>query len=149
MPSLSSETTQQKLLQLLNAEMRTNYSSFEEALRVFESGTLPAINVCGFRCDGSCATCDQAEANLSEFFGAAKGVAEAEAELAEPVDLRVMAFGGDETNEEMDEEMRMARAMDEMEEIQRANAWEYDDRYSYNGYDEGYGLDWNDSGYFD
>ena len=53
------------------------------------------------------------------------------------------AAGG---NEEMDEEARAAQEMDEIEQMNRNGYWADD---GYNDYDNGYGLDWNESGYFD
>lgn len=135
MSSSSAENFQERLLKILNEEMKTTYTSVYDALAALHKRDETPVNICGFRCDGSCTTCEQAEASLEAFFN--------------PDTYRQwMTYGGDaETNEEMDEEMRQARAMDEMEEIQRANLW-IDDREE--GYsDDGYGLDWNESGYFD
>lgn len=141
----SSQAFNERLLKMLNDEMKTNYSSVFDALAALHKKDQVPVGLCGFRCDGSCTTCKEAEASLEAFFNP-----ETYRQTSTPVERQVMAYGGDaESNEEMDEEMRQARALDEFEEIQRANAWEYDDQYSDDGYDDRYGLSWNESGYYD
>lgn len=144
MSSSSAETFQERLLKMLNEEMKSNYSSVFDALAALHKKDQVPINICGFRCDGSCSTCKQAEASLEAFFDSNTY---RQVESPQTVERQQMTYAGD--NEEMDEEMRRAKALDEAEEIQRANAWDYDDQYSDDGYDDGYGLDWNESGYFD
>lgn len=119
----------------------------------------PAINICGLPCVGDCATCVQSNADLAAFYA--------------PAEIQMMAPAGDEEPEE-DQTLEAARAMDAIEEAQRTGeAYEYDDEdddyrgchcmdclnhddpdyipsyYYREDQDEGYGLDWNESGYFD
>ena len=104
------------------------------------------INICGLPCLGDCHTCVQSNADLSAFYGLAS------------------ATEGDEESE--DRALEEARAMDQIEEAQRSGeAYDYEEEeyHGFNchcdtclsyederdGYDDGYGLDWNESGYFD
>jgi hypothetical protein len=134
-----------------------------------------AINICGTPCIGDCQTCVQSNADLNAFYGLASPAEESIPIAAvaldipeEPVEVQVMAPTGDEE----DETLEIARARDALEEAQRPGEVydeedEYDrygchcldclnhddDNYRPSYYDEyedsGYGLDWNESGYFD
>jgi hypothetical protein len=122
------------------------------------------INICGLPCVGDCGTCVQSNADLNAFYGltAAQPVAEA------PVEVQVMVPAGDQSQNSA---LEAAREVDAAEEAQRSGeAYDYeqgdcdclecrmghvpelwfsdreDDR---DGYDDGCGLDWNESGYFD
>jgi hypothetical protein len=124
---------------------------------------LSDINICGTPCVGDCGTCVQSNADLSAFYGltAPQSVAEA------PVEVVVMAPAGDQSQNSA---LEAARERDAAEEAQRSGeAYDYeggdcdcrecqmgyapenwfddreDDRYN----DDGCGLDWNESGYFD
>ena len=110
-----------------------------------EQQSLSAINICGTPCVGDCGTCVQSNADLNAFYG----VVEPEA-------------AADESQNSI---LEAARERDFVEEAQRSGeAYDYeggdcgchcmdclnydypeDDRYN----DDGYGLDWNESGYFD
>lgn len=142
--SSTTETLQERLLKMLNKELNATYTSVIDALAALqEKDKQTPVGICGFRCDGSCSTCKQTEASLEAFFNP-------ETRHQSSEDKQQMAYTGDaQGNEEMDEEMRQARAMDEMEEIQRANLLWVDDRDQDEYSDDGYGMDWNESGYFD
>ena len=127
-----------------------------------------AVGVCGFPCMGDCRTCTQSNADLDAFYGIAvaepaaapivepvsasvEGSGPSDAE--EPVEAQQMAYAGDESQNSA---LEVARAMDALEEAQQnGEAYEYDEDYyderdDYDDrYDDGYGLDWNESGYFD
>ena len=105
-----------------------------------------AINICGTPCVGDCDTCVQSNADLSAFYGLPQ----------EP------ATEGEEDSE--NRVLEEARAMDQIEEAQRSGeAYDYEEEeyhgfnchcdtclsYEDDRYDDGYGLDWNESGYFD
>ena len=80
------------------------------------------------------------------------------------VEVQVMAPAGDESQ---DSALEVARAMDALDEVQRSgdafeeahalrtfdcscpNCQYLDDAYDERDYGDGYGLDWNESGYFD
>jgi hypothetical protein len=133
-----------------------------------------AINLCGTPCVGDCQTCVQSNADLDAFYGLA--VAEPATVVAvpeEPIEVQVMAPAGDEEPE--DQALEVARGMDALEEAQRSGEAYEDDGDDDDGYrgcqcldclnhddenyipsyydrdydDGGYGLDWNESGYFD
>lgn len=129
---------------------------------------LSAISVCGTPCSGECQTCVQSNADLEAFFAPAEP-AVAVVIAQEPIEVLVMAPAGDD--ESQDNALEVARAMDAIEEAQRSGE-AYDDDDGYRGcqcldclnaddpnyvpyyadrddYDDGYGLDWNESGYFD
>lgn len=129
------------------------------------------INICGLPCVGNCQTCVQSNADLNAFYGvataapaAAAAAAAAEAEEEQTAASAVAAEAEDETLEE-------ARTMDALEEAQRSGE-AYDQEEDDDGYrgcqcldclnygdsnyvpyyeddNDGYGLDWNESGYFD
>jgi len=108
---------------------------------------LSAINICGLPCVGDCGTCVQSNADLNAFYG----VVEPEA-------------AADESQNSI---LEAARERDFVEEAQRSGeAYDYDEEDDYRGChcmdclnydypeddrynDDGYGLDWNESGYFD
>ena len=108
---------------------------------------LSAINICGLPCVGDCGTCVQSNADLNAFYG----VVEPEA-------------AADESQNSI---LEAARERDFAEEAQRSGeAYDYDEEDDYRGChcmdclnydypeddrynDDGYGLDWNESGYFD
>jgi hypothetical protein len=119
------------------------------------------VNICGLPCVGDCGTCVQSNADLNAFYGLAESVPVAEA----PVEVQVVAVP-----ESQNSALEAAREMDAAEEAQRlGEAYDYeggdcdcrecqmgyapenwfddreDDRYN----DDGCGLDWNESGYFD
>lgn len=130
------------------------------------------INICGTPCVGDCQTCVQSNADLNTFYGLSVAEPASAVEVSEgPIEVQVMAPAGDETPQE--EVLEMARAMDALEEAQRSGEV-YDDRYDeeddgyrgchcldclnygdsnyvsyYEDDNDGYGLDWNESGYFD
>lgn len=112
-----------------------------------EQQNLSAINICGTPCVGDCGTCVQSNADLNAFYG----VVEPEA-------------AADESQNSI---LEAARERDFVEEAQRSGeAYDYDEEDDYRGChcidclnydypeddrynDDGYGLDWNESGYFD
>jgi len=112
-----------------------------------EQQSLSAINICGTPCVGDCGTCVQSNADLNAFYG----VVEPEA-------------AADESQNSI---LEAARERDFVEEAQRSGeAYDYDEEDDYRGChcmdclnydypeddrynDDGYGLDWNESGYFD
>lgn len=119
-----------------------------------------AINICGTPCVGDCRTCVQSNADLSAFYGLPQETV---------AEVQMMAYAGDEESE--DRALEEAKAMDQIEEAQRSGeAYDHDEGDYYEdenshefgchcygcvnyederGYDDGYGLDWNESGYFD
>ena len=137
---------------------------------------LTAINICGTPCVGNCQTCVQSNADLNAFYGLPQ---EETTAAPEPVEVQVMAPAGDENPEDealevargmdaLQEALRSGEDYDEDEEEDE----EDEDRYgchcldcvnrdvpgwiNYDGSrnaiyedDGGYGLDWNESGYFD
>lgn len=101
----------------------------------------------------------------AEVSASVEGSGPSAAEPESEPEVQVMAYAGDE-----DSALEVARAMDALDEVQRSGeAYDYDE---YDGdceclecrtghvpenwhddrdddYDDGYGLDWNESGYFD
>lgn len=130
------------------------------------------VGVCGLPCVGDCQTCTQSNADLAAFFGPSEPapvVTAAEASAS----VEGSGPSAAEPHPEGDEDgaLEVARAMDALDEAQRSGeAYDYEEdeddyrgcqcldclnhddpnytRY-YEDDDGGYGLDWNESGYFD
>jgi hypothetical protein len=146
--------------------MNTSESTSLNFVTALDSRT-DEINICGLPCPGNCQTCVQSNADLSAFYGIAIDAPPATATAA-PIEIVVMAAAGDE---DLDDQARTARALDEVEASNRNGEWADQDDYDgdcdclecRNGYnpdlwedtrynDDDYyggGLDWNESGYFD
>lgn len=140
------------------------------------------VNVCGFPCMGDCQTCTQSNADLQAFFApeVAAPPAEPEAVVVRASEASASVEGtssGPADDEQWEEAVLAARALDEAEEAARTGIWAddgrdydgpdrsdpaddddddydenasyYDDRQDPYYQDDGYGLDWNESGYFD
>ena len=179
--------TRERLLAVLNEELGSDFRELVPAFQAWrEQSVLPDVNICGFPCDGGCATCTQSAADLQAFFAPqdhvvimvseASASAEGGNSFAEPSDgegtgaVQVMTYAGDTEDEER--ALENARSLDAVEEMVRSGEaydWHggeeedacdcrecqmgyapenwFDDRDD--DYDEGYGLDWNESGYFD
>lgn len=123
------------------------------------------VGVCGFPCVGDCQTCTQSNADLEAFYASSNPLAVVASASVEGPGPSV-AEPAPEGNE--DGALEVARAMDALDEAQRSGeAYDYDE---YDGDcdclecrtghvpenwfddredDDGYGLDWNESGYFD
>jgi hypothetical protein len=128
-----------------------------------EQQSLSAINICGTPCVGDCGTCVQSNADLNAFYG----VADAEPVVVTAPEPEAPVGAADQSQNSI---LEAARERDFVEEAKRSGeAYDYeggdcdcrecqmgyapenwfndceDDRYN----DDGYGLDWNESGYFD
>lgn len=140
--------------------------------RVVSGNNADVVGVCGLPCVGDCQTCTQSNADLAAFFAPSEPAplvapsepAEDSGPSSPEPEVQVMAYAGDDE----DDALEVARARDAVEEAQRSGeAYDEDDyrgcqcldclnegdpnytRY-YDDYDDGgYGLDWNESGYFD
>ncbi len=192
--------TRDRLLAVLNEELGSEFRDLAPAFRAWrENVDRDAIGVCGFPCDGGCATCTQSAADLDAFFApdapAAPQASEASASVegagpsaaeesesegspatrvgtlavttedqernlenlrsqdaidemiraGEAVEIQIMVSAGDEDDEEDDDcdcrECRLRRDPEELYVEERESSYYYNDG--------GYGLDWNESGYFD
>ena len=125
-----------------------------------EQQNLSAINICGTPCVGDCGTCVQSNADLNAFYG----VADAEPVPVAAPEPEAPVGAADQSQNSI---LEAARERDFVEEAQRSGeAYDYDEEDDYRGChcmdclnydypeddrynDDGYGLDWNESGYFD
>lgn len=151
--------TRHQILTLVNQQLQTEFDDLLSAVRVFETrfqASQSPLSFCGTPCNETCYSCTQTMSSLADFFRSEAAPAAAAPEpsappaaaspelRAEPPEVMVMAYAGDEE----DEELERARALDEIEAINNA-VYSYEQDYDDDGYDNGYGLDWNESGYFD
>jgi len=151
--------TRHQILTLVNQQLQTEFDDLLSAVRIFETRfqqTQSPISFCGTPCNDTCYSCTQTMTGLAEFYSseettlpapsAPPAEAAASPELqSEPVEPpEVMTYAGDED----DEELLHARAMDEIEAMNRM-VFSYEEDYDDDGYNNGYGLDWNEGGYFD
>lgn len=154
--------TRHQILTLVNQQLQTEFDDLLSAVRLFETRFQAAqspLSFCGTPCNETCYSCTQTMSSLADFFRSdivpaaaapepsappAAASPELQAEPAELPEVMVMAYAGDEE----DEELERARALDEIEAINNA-VYSYEQDYDDDGYDNGYGLDWNESGYFD
>lgn len=150
---------------ILNAQV--NGSSLSNLTTILDavSSRTDEINICGLPCPGTCESCVTAQANLTAFYAP---------EAPQPAPAVLPAPPTED--EEWEEYERAARARDEADESRRTGMWAdngladiehrsladdneeddditswdmYDDRQDDYYEDDGYGLDWNESGYFD
>ena len=137
-----------------------------------------AIGVCGLPCMGDCQTCMQSEEQLRAFFAPEVAAPPVEPDAVIICVSEASASAEGPTDEQWEELQLVARARDEADETARTGIWAdngqdydgpdrydpaddededdydenasyYDDRQDPYYEDEGYGLDWNESGYFD
>lgn len=159
--------TYDRVLAILNEEMGSSFERLDEAYSAMRRRVLDAaaIGVCGYPCMGDCRTCLEAVANLEAFFApeapapvATAAIASASVEGSGP--SRAEAEEGAVEVGDEDRTLENMRSLDLVEEMYR-DPHRYDDGYD-DGYDEdayyddrddyeddGGGLDWNESGYFD
>ena len=142
--------TRHQILTLVNQQLQTDFDDLLCAVRVFETRfqqSQSPVSFCGTPCNDTCHSCTQTMESLAAFYrpaAAAPQPEETPVVAAAPPEVQVMAYAGDEE----DEELERARALDELDAINNA-VYSYDEDYDDDGYDNGYGLDWNESGYFD
>ncbi len=133
------------------------------------------VGVCGFPCVGDCQTCTHTDEQLQAFF-APEVPAPPVVRASEASASAEGSSSSGPTDEQWEELQLAARARDEADEAARTGIWAdngqdydgpdrrdpaddeddydenasyYDDRQDPYYEDEGYGLDWNESGYFD
>ncbi len=171
-------STDELSLALLNAQINgSSGTSLAGAISAWVNRTEEtSIGVCGTPCAGNCQTCTQSEADLQAFF--ATEVSATQASMSDEVweELQQVARARDEaeeavrtgmiadTGEDYDGPDNRDLADDESDDGYRGcqcldclnhdnpdyvpSYDDYDDRQD-PYYDNGCGLDWNESGYFD
>jgi hypothetical protein len=133
---------------------------------------MPEVNICGMACGENCSSCSEALSSLEAFFATGPQGAETS---GGPTAAQIMPSAV--SAESQESTLENARNLDAIDEIARSgeafdvshqedNASEGDcdclecrtghvpELYFHEqeedyGYDDGYGLDWNESGYFD
>jgi len=162
-------------LALLNAQVNgSSESSLSAVVSAWMNRTdETAIGVCGFSCLGDCQTCTQSNADLQAFFAPDSVVIPVVAP-ALTAEASASIEGSSSAAEDAFTEIQVvAQARDEADEVARTGVWADSAESEYEGdcdclecrtghvpenwfndredddYDDGCGLDWNESGYFD